>query len=207
MILEHLLVGPLQSNCFIIGDEETGEAAVIDPGGDGTLILDKIRERPWKAVAVLITHAHFDHTAAAHEVVEGTGAPLMVPRLDAPMLDQAAAQARMYGLEVRNSPPPDRLLDDGDTVSVGKEQIKVLSTPGHSHGGATFVSSVGVFPGDTLFAGSIGRTDLPGGDYGILINSIKEKIFSLPDDTPVYPGHGPATTVGREKQLNPFFQE
>jgi hydroxyacylglutathione hydrolase len=207
MKLEHLLVGPLQSNCFIIGDELTGEAAVIDPGGDGTLILDELGKKPWKTVAILITHAHFDHTAAADEVVKGTGAPLMVPRLDAPMLDQAASQARMYGLEVRNSPPPDRLLDDGDTVNVGKEVITMLSTPGHSQGGATFTTSIGVFPGDTLFAGSIGRTDLPGGDYATLINSIKEKILSLPDDTPVYPGHGPATTVGRERQLNPFLQE
>jgi len=207
MILEHLLVGPLQSNCFIIGDEQTGEAAVIDPGGDGTLILDKIREKPWKTVAILITHSHFDHTAAAAEVVQETGAPLMVPRLDAPMLDQASSQARMYGLEVKNSPPPDRLLDDGDTIKVGKEEITVLSTPGHSHGGATFITPIGLFPGDTLFAGSIGRTDLPGGDYATLISSIKEKILSLPDDTPVYPGHGPATTVGRERQLNPFLQE
>jgi glyoxylase-like metal-dependent hydrolase (beta-lactamase superfamily II) len=207
MILEHLLVGPLQSNCFIIGDEETGEAAVIDPGGDGALILGKIREKPWKTVAVLITHAHFDHTAANDEVVKGTGAPLMVPRLDAPMLDKATHQARMYGLEVEASPPPDRLLDDGDTVNVGKEVITVLSTPGHSLGGATYETSIGIFSGDTLFAGSIGRTDLPGGDYETLIHSIKERILSLPDDTAVYPGHGPATTVGRERQLNPFFQE
>jgi glyoxylase-like metal-dependent hydrolase (beta-lactamase superfamily II) len=207
MILEHLLVGPLQSNCFIIGDEDTGEAVVIDPGGDGLLILEKLREKPWNTVAVLITHTHFDHIAASDEVVKGTGAPLMVPRLDAPMLDQATNQARMYGLEVKASPPPDRLLDDGDTVNVGKEVITVFSTPGHSLGSVTYKTSIGIFSGDTLFAGSIGRTDLPGGNYETLIHSIKERILSLPDDTSVYPGHGPATTVGRERQLNPFLQE
>jgi glyoxylase-like metal-dependent hydrolase (beta-lactamase superfamily II) len=111
----------------------------------------------------------------------------------------------MYGLDVDSSPEPDRLLDDGDSIDLGDEKIKVISTPGHTPGGATFVTSIGIFPGDSLFAGSIGRTDLPGGDYDTLISSIKARILSFDDDTPVYPGHGPATTVGRERAHNPFL--
>jgi glyoxylase-like metal-dependent hydrolase (beta-lactamase superfamily II) len=112
---------------------------------------------------------------------------------------------RLYGLVVAASPPPDQLVEEGDVLTIGDEEIQVLATPGHTFGGVTFVTSVGVFPGDSLFAGSIGRTDLPGGDYNTLIRSIKERILVLPDETPVYPGHGPSTTVGREKTLNPFL--
>lgn len=206
MKLEHLLVGPLQSNCFILGDEKTGEAVVIDPGGDGALITDRIKSRPWNVIAILVTHAHFDHVGANADIVEATGAPLMVPRPCVALLDQAAEQAGMYGLEVKPSPRPDRLLDDGDTVTVGGETIEVISTPGHSPGGVTFRTSIGIFPGDALFAGSIGRTDFPGSDFSTLIRSIKERILVLPDDTHVYPGHGPETTVGRERRHNPFLQ-
>jgi glyoxylase-like metal-dependent hydrolase (beta-lactamase superfamily II) len=205
LVLEHLLVGPLQSNCFIIGDEESGEAVIIDPGGDGDLILNTANRRPWKVKAILNTHAHFDHIAANAVVRKGTGAPLMAPRADTPFMEQAHVSARIYGLEVDASPPPDRLLEDGDTIDLGDEKIAVISTPGHTPGGATFVTSIGIFPGDALFAGSIGRTDLPGGDYDTLINSIKTRILSLDDETPVYPGHGPATTVGRERADNPFL--
>jgi len=205
LVLEHLLVGPLQSNCFIIGDEESGEAVIIDPGGDGNLILNSANRRPWKVKAILNTHAHFDHIAANAVVKKGTGAPLMAPRADTPFMGQAHVSARIYGLEVDASPPPDRLLEDGDTIDLGDEKIAVISTPGHTPGGATFVTSIGIFPGDALFAGSIGRTDLPGGDYDTLISSIKTRILSLDDETPVYPGHGPATTVGRERTGNPFL--
>jgi glyoxylase-like metal-dependent hydrolase (beta-lactamase superfamily II) len=207
MIVEHLSVGPLQANCFIIVDEDTGKAAVIDPGGDGPSILKHLESKPWDVEAILNTHAHFDHVAANGDLVRGTGAPLMVPRQDAPLLDQATFQARMYGLEVQASPKPDRLLDDGDTIDVGDEVVKVIATPGHSPGGVTFLTSVGIFPGDALFAGSIGRTDLPGGDFDTLIRSIKERILALPDETQVFPGHGPATTVERERMYNPFLQD
>ena len=207
LVLEHLMVGPLQSNCFILGDEESGEAVVIDPGGDGDIILDAVERRPWKIVAVLNTHAHFDHTAANAELVSRTGAPLMVPRGDAPHLEQAHMAAGLYGLVAEKSPPANHLLDEGEVIKVGDEEIRVLSTPGHTVGGAAFVTSIGIFSGDALFSGSIGRTDLPGGDYGTLMRSIREKIMSLPDDTPVYPGHGPPTTVGRERTENIFLQE
>jgi glyoxylase-like metal-dependent hydrolase (beta-lactamase superfamily II) len=205
LVLEHLLVGPLQSNCFILGDEESNEAVIIDPGGDGDLILETIGRRPWKVAAILNTHAHFDHIAANSAVKKGTGAPILAPKADSAYMEQAHVSARSYGLEVDPSPMPDRLLEDGDTVDLGNEKITVVSTPGHTPGGVTFVSSIGVFPGDSLFAGSIGRTDLPGGDYDTLINSIRDRLMSLEDETPVYPGHGPATTVGREREHNPFL--
>ena len=205
LVLEHLLVGPLQANCFILGDEESGEAVIIDPGGDGDLILNHVTRKPWKVTAILNTHAHFDHIAANAAVKKGTGAPLMAPRGDSVYMAQAHVSARMYGLEVDASPEPDRLLDDGDIIELGDEKIAVVLTPGHTPGGATFVTPIGIFPGDSIFAGSIGRTDLPGGDYDTLINSIKDQILCLDDDTPVYPGHGPATTVGRERIYNPFL--
>lgn len=205
LVLEHLTVGPLQSNCFIVGDEESGEAVIIDPGGDGDMILNTVSRKPWKVTAILNTHAHFDHIAANAFVIKGTGAPLMAPRGDSYFMAKAHIAARMYGLEVDATPAPDRLLDDGDFIELGDEKIKVVSTPGHTPGGVTFVTSIGIFPGDAIFAGSIGRTDLPGGDYDTLINSIKTRILSLDDDTPVYPGHGPATTVGRERNYNQFL--
>jgi glyoxylase-like metal-dependent hydrolase (beta-lactamase superfamily II) len=205
LVIEHLMVGPLQSNCYILGDEESGEAVVIDPGGDGDVILSAISRRPWKITAILNTHAHFDHIAANMALKKGTGAPVFAPKDDSPYMAQAHVSARMYGLEVDPSPEADRLLVDGDSVPLGDEAIRMISTPGHTPGGATFVTSIGIFPGDSLFAGSIGRTDLPGGDYDTLINSIKNRILSLDDDTPVYPGHGPATTVGQEREHNPFL--
>jgi glyoxylase-like metal-dependent hydrolase (beta-lactamase superfamily II) len=207
LVVEHLVVGPLQSNCFILGHEPSGEAVVIDPGGDGDIVMAAVRRRPWKIVAVLNTHAHFDHTGANDLIVRETGAPLMIPKGDAPHLDQAHMAANIYGLRAEQSPKADRLLDEGDVIPLGDEDIRVLSTPGHTIGGASFLTSAGIFTGDALFAGSIGRTDLPGGDYDILINSIREKILSLPDETLVYPGHGPSTEVGREKTENLFFQE
>ncbi len=206
MIVEHLEVGPLQSNCYILADDKENEAIVIDPGGDGNRILALLERKSWKVKMVLITHAHFDHIAANAEVVNATEASLAVPRLDAQMMDHSVMQAQMYGLSVDPSPKPDILLEDGDTIELGDEKIEVLATPGHSPGGVSFKTSVGIFPGDTLFAGSIGRTDLPGGDFETLISSIKEKILVLPDDTDVFPGHGPSTTVGKEKMHNPFLQ-
>ncbi len=206
MLFEHLEVGPLQSNCFIIADDGGTEAVIIDPGGDGSRILDLLEAKSWKAVMVLNTHAHFDHMAANQEVLKATGARLAVPRLDAPMMGETIMQAKLYGLSVEPSPEPDIMLEDGDTLELGGEMIEVLATPGHSPGGVAFKTPLGVFCGDALFAGSIGRTDLPGGDFETLIRSIKEKLLVLPDETEVFPGHGPPTTIGREKLYNPFLQ-
>lgn len=206
MQLEHLEVGPLQSNCFIIADDGGKEAIIIDPGGDGARILKLLESRSWKAVMILNTHAHFDHIAANAEVVKATGAQLAVPRQDASMMADSVMQAKLWGLSVEPSPEPNILLDDGDTLELGGETIEVLATPGHSPGGIAFKTPLGVFCGDSLFAGSIGRTDLPGGDFETLIRSIREKILVLPDETDVFPGHGPPTTVGSEKSHNPFLQ-
>ena len=207
LVVEHLVVGPLQSNCYIVGDEVSREAVIIDPGEDGDMILAAVKRRSWTVKAILNTHAHFDHTGANAAVVKGTGAPLIVPRADATSIEHAHMAGRLYGLVVAASPPPDQLVEGGDVLTIGDEEIHILATPGHTLGCVTFVTSVGVFPGDSLFAGSIGRTDLPGGDYNTLIRSIKEQILVLPDETPVYPGHGPFTTVGREKTLNPFLTD
>jgi hydroxyacylglutathione hydrolase len=207
LVVEHLIVGPLQSNCFILGEEESGEAVVIDPGGDGESIMEALKRGEWKVVAVLNTHVHFDHTGANAYVVGRTGAPLLVPRDDAPQLSRTHTEAEVYGLRVDQSPDADRLLEEGDVVRLGDEEVRILMTPGHTAGGASFLTSAGIFTGDSLFSGSIGRTDFPGGDHDTLIRSIREKILSLPDVTPVFPGHGPVTSVGRERTENLFFQD
>lgn len=206
LVLESLVVGPLQANCYILGNGESGEAVVIDPGDDGEAILALIQRMSWKVAAILNTHAHFDHTGGNAFLVRETGAPLMVPGVEASDLPHAHLAANLYGLETQPSPSADRLLYEGDEIPVGEEKIRVLSTPGHTAGGVTFLTSIGVFTGDALFAGSIGRSDLPGGNHDTLIASIMEKILTLPDETMVYPGHGPATTVGRERAANPFLR-
>ena len=206
LVLESLAVGPLQANCYILGNGESGEAVVIDPGDDGEAILALIQRRSWRVVAILNTHAHFDHTGGNAFLVLETGALLMVPGVEASDLPRAHLAANIYGLESQPSPPADRLLYEGDEIPVGEEKIRVLSTPGHTAGGVSFLTSIGVFTGDALFAGSIGRSDLPGGNHHTLIDSIREKILTLSDETVVYPGHGPATTVGRERAANPFLQ-
>src|SRR5512138_3341228 len=158
LALERLVVGPIQANCYVLGHGPTREAVIIDPGDDAEAILAIIRKNRLRVVAVLNTHAHFDHTGANGRIVKATGAPLQVPRTDAPLLPKAHLQAAVYGLTVEPSPPADRLLDDGDAVTVGGKVISVVSTPGHTPGGVSFSTELGVFTGDALFAGSIGRT-------------------------------------------------
>ncbi|MBN2720189.1 MAG: MBL fold metallo-hydrolase, partial [Proteobacteria bacterium] len=182
LVLESLVVGPLQANCYILGNGESGEAVVIDPGDDGEAILALIQRMSWKVAAILNTHAHFDHTGGNAFLVRETGAPLMVPGVEASDLPHAHLAANLYGLETQPSPSADRLLYEGDEIPVGEEKIRVLSTPGHTAGGVTFLTSIGVFTGDALFAGSIGRSDLPGGNHDTLIASIMEKILTLPDE-------------------------
>ncbi|MBW1988516.1 MAG: MBL fold metallo-hydrolase [Deltaproteobacteria bacterium] len=205
MIIKELVVGPIASNCYILGCESTKNAVVIDPGDEPHRILMELAKDELTAKYILNTHGHFDHVGGNAKLKEVTGAELMIHEADAPMLTQLSNMARMWGMRVENSPPPDRFLTEGMEITFGDCTLKVLHTPGHSPGGVTFLSPAGVFAGDLLFAGSIGRTDFPGGSHETLIRSVKEKLFVLPDDTKVYPGHGPATTVGREKRYNPFF--
>jgi glyoxylase-like metal-dependent hydrolase (beta-lactamase superfamily II) len=194
----------LQANCFIVGCEVTRQAAVIDPGGDADKILLALAKDKLTLKAIINTHGHFDHVSANKALKKASGADLMIHPEDAPMLAQLAKGAAMWGMRSEDSPEPDRLLQDGDTVTVGQIQFKVLHTPGHTPGGISLHADKAVFVGDTLFAGSIGRTDFPGGDFDTLIRSIHTKLFTLPDDTAVYTGHMEATTIGKEKKYNPF---
>jgi len=196
----------LESNCYILGDEISREAVVIDPGGDGPDILAVIQKENLTLKTIINTHGHFDHVGANRSIKEETGAQLVIHSLDAPYLKIVSDSASAWGLSAEPSPEPDRTLADGDTVAFGKISFTVIHTPGHTPGGISLFSDGHVFVGDTLFAGSIGRTDFKGGDYDTLINSIRSRLFALPDSTRVMPGHNEETTIGREKRFNPFVK-
>ncbi len=204
MIIKKLTVGPIMANCFIVGCEQTRQAAVIDPGDEVDRILMALANEKLKVAVIINTHGHFDHVGGNARLKQATGAPLVIHRLDAPMLEQLSAAASQWGMMAENSPPPDRFIDEGDTVPFGNIVFKVIHTPGHTPGGVSLHADSSVFVGDTLFAGSIGRTDFPGGDYATLISSIQNKLFTLGDDVTVFTGHGPETTIGVEKRTNPF---
>ena len=204
MIIRGMPVGPLQANCYIVGCEQTRSAAVIDPGGDADRILMALADEKLTVKAIINTHGHFDHVSANKSLKKSTGADLMIHKADAGMLAQLSGSAAAWGLKAEDSPQPDRLLDDGDVIDIGSLSFKVLHTPGHTPGGISLYVDSAVFVGDTLFAGSIGRTDFPGGDYDTLINAIKTKLFALPGDTAVYTGHMEPTTIEREMKYNPF---
>ena len=198
-------VMPFDENCYIVSDE-TGEGVVIDPGGDGEAILAHIRKENIDVKAVLDTHGHCDHIGANDVIRDATGAPLYIHEADAPMLtDMKLNLAAFMGFRAQ-SRPAEHLLAEGDVIRFGTSALRVLHTPGHTAGGVCFVGDGVVFTGDTLFADSVGRTDFPGGSSRTLIKSIKEKLFALADDCKAYPGHGPATNIGWEKQHNPFLR-
>jgi len=205
LILRTLVVGPLQTNCYLLGCERTRLAAVIDPGGDAEVIISTVEREDLNVLFIINTHGHFDHTAANKPLKEATGAELLIHKADAPFLARQSQSAASWGIYIDDSPPPDRYIEEGDLIVFGDVTLEVLHTPGHSPGGVSLFTDKVVFVGDALFAGSIGRTDFPGGDYDTLIQSVRSKIFTLGDDVTVYPGHGPATTVGNEKRFNPFF--
>ncbi|HEY6011305.1 MAG TPA: MBL fold metallo-hydrolase [Nitrospirota bacterium] len=205
MILIRLVVGPLQVNCFILADEKTKEAVVIDPGDDAGDILKVIREKGLLVRYLVNTHGHFDHVGANRALKEATGALLLIHEGDAPVMASAPLQSSAFGMEEISSPPADRFVKHGDVITAGEVKLKVLHTPGHSPGGISLLEDGMVFTGDALFAGSIGRTDLPGGDLLTLLRAIKTNLMTLPDDTRVFCGHGPASTIGEERRENPFL--
>jgi glyoxylase-like metal-dependent hydrolase (beta-lactamase superfamily II) len=208
MILETFPVGPLQCNCTILGDQAAGEAIVVDPGDNINRIYSRINDLGLKLKQILITHGHIDHVGGALKLKRLTGAPILLNENDLPLLKMMDAQAAWIGAPTPEVAPPDESLTDGMTVGLGAYPAQVLHTPGHTQGSVClhFAPLGMVIAGDTLFARSIGRTDLPGGDGRQIIHSIESRLLSLPDETRVIPGHGPETTIGEERESNPFLR-
>ena len=208
MILQSFPVGPLACNCTILGDEESREAIVIDPGDDVTRIHKRLTELGLKLKQIIVTHAHIDHVGGALRLKKLTGAPIYMNENDLELLAMMEEQAAWLGVEAPETAPPDASLADGATVGLSSFPAQVLYTPGHTQGSIClhFAPLNLVVAGDTLFAGSIGRTDLPGGNFDQIIDSIGSRLFALPDETRVLPGHGPQTTIGEERRSNPFLR-
>jgi hydroxyacylglutathione hydrolase len=212
LIVKMLQVGPIMTNCYIVGCEETKQGAIIDPGGNGDYILAEVQQLGLEIKYVINTHGHFDHTLANREVIEGLTESQQQPPLlaihqaDAPLL-KSGGGAALFGLRGFSSPPADMYLEEGDVLILGQVKLKVLYTPGHSVGSVSLLNEAekALFDGDVLFNMGIGRTDLTGGSFETLMDSIRNKLLTLPDDTVVYSGHGPITTIGRERASNPFL--
>lgn len=206
MIVEKLELGMFASNCYIVGDESNKAGMIIDPGAEGNNILKKAEDLELEIKYIVLTHSHIDHVGALKEVKEATGAQIAIHDSDAESLQSRNPMNMMFRLSLKAPPPPDILLKGGDTIDVGNLHFLVLHTPGHTQGGICLLGEGVVFSGDTLFNFGIGRFDMPGGNGHQLLNSIHTKLMVLPDSTTVYPGHGPATTIGTERNWNPFLR-
>jgi glyoxylase-like metal-dependent hydrolase (beta-lactamase superfamily II) len=205
MKYELVVVGALETNCYLVYCEETRACAVIDPGADPDKIISAIADLELKPVIVLNTHGHVDHIGANSDIIQKYGIPLAMHAADTGMLQVSDYIELSLLLGAHNSPRPDRLLADGDEIPFGNASLRVLHTPGHTPGSIGFVHGGVLFSGDTLFCGGVGRTDLPGGSWKDLEKSIRERILTLPEETVVLPGHGPWTTVEQERSSNPFL--
>ena len=204
LIVEKVVVGPFASNCYVVGSESDKRGVIIDPGGEAKKILKKVSDLGLDIKLIALTHGHVDHVGALKDVKEATGAEVVIHADDVKALRNWAL-AIAFGLFSPVPPSPDRLLNDGDSLDIGALHFEVLHTPGHTKGGICLSGEGVVFSGDTLFNHGIGRTNLPGGNYQQLMNSIRTRLMVLPDDTTVYPGHGPDTTIGAERTGNPFL--
>jgi glyoxylase-like metal-dependent hydrolase (beta-lactamase superfamily II) len=206
MIFRCIPVGILQANCYIIGCPKTHEAAIIDPGAEPELIMSVITKNQLKPVKIINTHGHPDHIGANRFIKEITQAPILIHAADKEMLLNPLPMP-FDAEEKVSSPPADLLISEGDIIKVGELSLEIMETPGHSPGSICLKMNNILLTGDTLFAGTIGRTDLPGGSIEAITQSIKQKLLALPGDTEVYPGHGPSTTIHQEKHYNPFFSD
>ncbi len=213
MIIETRAVAPFFKNGFVLGCEETGEAVVIDPGDEVEELLALAKRRTLVLRHILLTHAHVDHISGVGVAKAALGVPVYLHQADLFLYDNAVAQGAMFGLHVKAQPPVDVFYSPGQVITFGTYEVRPYHTPGHCPGGVCLqvvkrgTAGERLFVGDTLFAGSIGRTDLSGGDYDTLIRTIRTVLFAFNDETEVYPGHGPTTTIGKERRTNPFLNE
>lgn len=206
MVLRSLTVGPLECNCYIVADEQTKEAILFDPGDEPDRIMDVIRENGLTIEYIVLTHAHFDHVGAVPDIKKETNAKVAVHEDELEIYDSVKDQGAFWGYDVVPLPPPDMLLKEGDEIKIGGLRFNVLHTPGHSPGSICLLGEGVVITGDTLFQGAVGRTDFYGGDMDKLKASFK-RLLTLPDETRVLPGHGPLTTIGKERSENLFSEE
>ena len=205
MILESLVVGPIQANCYILGCEKTLQGAIIDPGGEGEKILQEVNRKGLAIRYIINTHGHPDHISANNFLKQKLSAQLCIHEKDVSFLTDPDLNLSAMFLTPFQSVPADRELKDGEKIKVGNLCLEIIHTPGHTPGSICILLDKKLFTGDTLFAGSVGRTDLPGGDTQLLCNSIQKRILPLPNDLDIYPGHGPSSKIGIEKEGNPFL--
>lgn len=206
MKVELIVTGRIEENCYVAMDEATHEAVIVDPGDDAPRIVDAVTRLGAKPIAIINTHCHFDHVGAVSAIRRQYDIPFYIHPADRQMLEHAALSAQGFGMSLEQ-PETDRFIREGETFKVGESKLAVRFTPGHCPGHITLVGDGFAFVGDVLFAGSVGRTDFPGTSWEVLAESIRTQLLTLPDETRVYPGHGPETTIGRERRTNPFLQD